>query len=78
MWVDIYLMRSKQKDSLVEAAEHFDISIGKLEDQLDLFLISGLPTNQKNSIYMQDGMFYLANGNQQFDSGTVFLVNETR
>jgi len=34
-----------------------------MEDQIDLFLYEGNLSNRKTSIYMRDGLFYIANGN---------------
>jgi hypothetical protein len=41
----------------------FTISLGKLEDQIDLFQFEGAMTEKDNSVYMRDGWFYVANGN---------------
>ncbi len=41
----------------------FTISLGKLEDQIDLFQFEGAMTEKTNSVYMRDGWFYVANGN---------------
>ena len=40
----------------------FTISLGKLEDQIDLFQFEGAMTEKTNSVYMRDGWFYVANG----------------
>lgn len=44
-------------------SELFALSLGKLEDQVDLFQLEGATLERKNRIYMRDGLFYLANGN---------------
>lgn len=43
--------------------ELFSLKIGKMEDQVDLFLMDGVPSRTKNRIFMKDGMFYVSNGN---------------
>jgi len=43
--------------------ELFTLKLGKMEDQIDLFLYGGNLSNRKTSIYMRDGLFYIANGN---------------
>lgn len=43
--------------------ELFSLGIGKMDNQVDLFQIEGDLFNQKNRIYMRDGLFYIANGN---------------
>jgi hypothetical protein len=41
--------------------ELFSLSLGKMDDQLDLFNTGRI--NRKNSFFMRDGFFYIANGN---------------
>lgn len=43
--------------------ELFTLKLGKMEDQIDLFLYGGNLSNRKTSIFMRDGLFYIANGN---------------
>lgn len=43
--------------------ELFSLKLGKMEDQIDLFLYDGNISNRNTSIYMRDGLFYIANGN---------------
>jgi hypothetical protein len=43
--------------------ELFSLQIGKMDNQIDLFQVGGVMAGAKNSIYMRDGLFYLANGN---------------
>ncbi len=43
--------------------ELFSLKLGKMEDQIDLFLYDGNLSNRKTSIHMRDGLFYIANGN---------------
>jgi hypothetical protein len=43
--------------------ELFSLSLGKMEDQLDLFQLEGSSVERTNSVCMRDGWFYLANGN---------------
>ncbi len=44
-------------------SELFSLSLGKLENQIDLFQRSGATIEKKNRIFMRDGWFYVANGN---------------
>lgn len=50
----------------------FSLSIGKMEDQIDLFQLAGIPVSHKTRIVMRDGFLYVANGNackvMQFNS----------
>lgn len=41
----------------------FSLGYGTLEDQLDLFRVEGMAPPAKTRIAMQDGIFFLANGN---------------
>ena len=43
--------------------ELFTLSIGPLDEQIDLFRIAGTPARHATSISMRDGLFYIANGN---------------
>lgn len=43
--------------------ELFSLSLGKLEDQIDLFQLDDATLDRKNAIAMRDGLFYIANGN---------------
>jgi hypothetical protein len=42
--------------------ELFSLAIGKMDSQVDLFQLQGPVYEQKNRLYMRDGLFYLANG----------------
>ena len=48
-----------------ELARHelFSLSLGPLDEQLDLFRIAGSPVRHTTRISMRDGLFYIANGN---------------
>lgn len=43
------------------SSELFSMSIGKMEDQVDLFQFEGAMVEQQTSITMRDGWFYVAN-----------------
>jgi len=43
--------------------ELFSLSLGKLEDQIDLFQLDESTLDRKNRVAMRDGLFYIANGN---------------
>ncbi|MBN1835422.1 MAG: hypothetical protein JW820_06190 [Spirochaetales bacterium] len=45
--------------------ELFSLSIGKMDNQIDLFQIEGTRYGDKTRIAMRDGLFYIANGNSQ-------------
>ncbi len=44
------------------SSELFSLSMGRLEDQIDLFQFEDAMTSKSNSILMRDGWFYVANG----------------
>ena len=43
--------------------ELFTLSIGPLDEQINLFRLAGAPVRGTTSISMRDGLFYIANGN---------------
>ncbi len=43
----------------------FTINLGKLENQFDYFFNTRLPRQTRNSVYFDDGVFYIINGNAQ-------------
>jgi hypothetical protein len=43
--------------------EQFALSLGRMEDQIDLFQPDGEVMRGKNTLFMRDGLFYVANGN---------------
>jgi hypothetical protein len=45
------------------SSELYSISLGKLEDQIDLFQFESATLTHRNRIAMRDGWFYVANGN---------------
>ena len=45
--------------------ELFSLSIGPLDEQINLFRIPGRPVKELNDLFMRDGLFYLANGNSK-------------
>ncbi|MGA2481293.1 MAG: hypothetical protein ABSG63_21365, partial [Spirochaetia bacterium] len=45
------------------STELFSLSLGKMEDQVDLFQFEGSSVERTNSVFMRDGWFYIANGN---------------
>jgi hypothetical protein len=49
-------------DELV-ASELFTITLGRMENQIDLFRFESTNPARKNAVYMRDGWFYVANGN---------------
>jgi len=53
--------RSKAVEELPRE-ELFSLGIGKMDNQVDLFLVRGQGYEQKIGVYMRDGLFYLANG----------------
>jgi hypothetical protein len=51
--------------------ELFTLSLGKLDNQIDMFASANANVEKKTSIYMRDGWFYIANGN----SGKVMVFS---
>jgi hypothetical protein len=49
--------------SAVERENLFSLSIGRMEDELDMFALSGQRSTRRTSVKMRDGIFYIANGN---------------
>ena len=47
----------------VERENLFTLSIGRLEDQIDLFGLEGRPRALKTRLAMRDGIFYISDGN---------------
>ena len=45
------------------SSELFSLSLGKMEDQVDLFQFEAAKEVKRNTIAMRDGWFYVANGN---------------
>ena len=45
------------------SAELFSLSMGKMEDQIDLFQFENAMVERTNSVTMRDGWFYVANAN---------------
>ena len=41
----------------------FTLSLGRMEDQIDLFQVPGVPINRNNHIYLKAGRLYIANSN---------------
>ncbi|GMO21940.1 MAG: lipoprotein [Termitinemataceae bacterium] len=56
---------SNNKISSIDREKLMDFSIGRLEDQLDLFNIEGRRSTSKTNLKMRDGLFYISNGNGQ-------------
>ena len=59
--VGLAACRSKAVEELPRE-ELFSLGIGKMDNQVDLFLVRGQGYEQKIGVYMRDGLFYLANG----------------
>ncbi|GMO25565.1 MAG: lipoprotein [Termitinemataceae bacterium] len=56
---------SKNKVSSIERMDLWKMSIGRLEDEIDLFDIEGRRRTSKTAVRMRDGLFYISNGNGQ-------------
>ncbi len=54
---------SRQDRSSLPREDLFSLKIGKMEDQLDLFQMEGVPFADKTKLLMRDGIFYISNGN---------------
>lgn len=63
--ISVLLLSSCQKKGMEElvSSELFSLTLGKLEDQVDLFQFEGAKIGRKNTVSMRDGWFYVANGN---------------
>jgi hypothetical protein len=63
--IPVLLLSSCQKKGMEElvSSELFSLTLGKLEDQVDLFQFEGAKIGRKNTVSMRDGWFYVANGN---------------
>ncbi|MDR0554505.1 MAG: hypothetical protein LBG76_06895 [Treponema sp.] len=53
----------QQDISSVARKDFFTVDIGRLEDQIDLFNLTGSRSARKTAIAMRDGLLYLSNGN---------------
>lgn len=49
----------------LEREKLFELEIGKMEDQLDMLQLQGVPFRQKTRILMRNGLFYISNGASQ-------------
>jgi hypothetical protein len=54
---------SREKIPSVTRKDLFTISIGRQEDQIDLFNLEGERSKRKTGIAMRDGLLYVSNGN---------------
>ncbi|MDZ7795145.1 MAG: hypothetical protein U5P10_16085 [Spirochaetia bacterium] len=49
----------------LEREKLFELEIGKMEDQLDMLQLRGIPFRQKSRILMRNGLFFISNGSSQ-------------
>jgi hypothetical protein len=56
---------SQNKVPSVDREELFDLAIGRLEDQIDLYNLEGNRSVRKTSVAMRDGLLYISDGNGQ-------------
>ena len=65
LFLTLLAAASCQKKGFEEIAreELFSLSLGRLDNQIDLFQFEGAILDRKNRIAMRDGQFYIANGN---------------
>jgi hypothetical protein len=54
---------SGSNNSSIEREDLFVFGIGRLEDELDMFDLSGVRSIRKTALNMRDGLFYISNGN---------------
>jgi hypothetical protein len=47
----------------VDREDLFDLAIGRMEDQIDLYNLEGSRSIRKTSVAMQDGLLYISDGN---------------
>ena len=55
------------------SSELFSLSMGKMEDQVDLFQFENAMVARANSVTMRDGWFYIANGERGQDHGLLLV-----
>ena len=53
----------KRKSTDIARSELFALQYGKLENQIDLFQVSGRLANRNSGVFMRDGLFYVTDGN---------------
>ena len=53
------------EQTTLEREKLFELEIGKMEDQLDMLQLQGVPFRQKTRILMRNGLFYISNGASQ-------------
>ena len=62
--VFIFLYGCSQRGvSVLKRETLFNLKIGKIDNDIDLFQIQGRALTAKNRIFMKNGIFYIANGN---------------
>ena len=61
----ILLLESCGKTTIenLNREELFSLGLGKMENQIDLFQVPGVPLKRKNCIYRKGGRIYISNGN---------------
>ena len=60
----IFLYSCSQKGVPVLKRENlFNLNIGKIDNEMDIFQVQGRALTAKNRIFMKNGIFYIANGN---------------
>ena len=64
-WVVVTIGCSNRPVAELEREELFNLSIGPMEDQLSLFQFRNLPASDSASLYMRDGLIYVANSGAQ-------------
>ncbi|MCF7913634.1 MAG: hypothetical protein K9L66_00550 [Spirochaetaceae bacterium] len=60
----LFSCRVDEKKTL-EREKLFELEIGKMEDQLDMLQLRGVPFRQKSRILMRNGLFFISNGSSQ-------------
>lgn len=53
---------ARSTDSSLEQKKQFSLEIGKMEDQIDLMQLEGVPFQHKIRLFMKDGIYYVSNG----------------
>jgi hypothetical protein len=64
-FLSVFFLSACQRKGIEElvSSELLSLSLGKMEDQIDLFQFEGTMVERRNSVAMRDGWFYIANGN---------------
>lgn len=71
--IAVFALAGCQRKGIEElvSTELFSLSMGKMEDQIDLFQFENAMVQRSNSVFMREGWFYVANGS----AGKIMVFN---